>query len=147
MTHYAEYYHVVVLGAHSPEQAATTASLVWPQQGSAETYTVQVGENLSFEFDSAFPVRLVSIMARDIGLEESVTTISRLTAPELAAQFAQAAKVGQFVIDMHISLESRLLLADLQVGAEDTPESLREICQEFIRSHESPTAQQTGEAA
>src|SRR6478735_3207226 len=107
MSGYAENYHVVVMGAHNPELAATTATFVWPEENSGTTYNIEVTPQLSLEFDDAFPVRLASITTFDAGLPDSLETIAKLTTPELAAHFKAARKVGQFIIDMNMGLENR----------------------------------------
>lgn len=136
MGSYAENYHVVVMGAHNLEHTATTATFVWPEENSGTTYNVEVNPYLSLEFDGAFPVRITSMTAYDAGLSDSLQTITKLTTPELTARFESAQKVGQFILDMNVSLENRLLLASIQLASPLTPQHLKDVCREFIETNE-----------
>lgn len=135
MSSYAENYHAVVMGAHNPEQAATTATFVWAEGNSGTTYNIALDQSLSLEFDGSFPVRITSITARDAGLSRSLETIAKLTTPELSERFRTAQKVGQFILDIHVSLENRLLLARIQLESDLTSPELKLACETFIESN------------
>jgi hypothetical protein len=147
MSSYAENYHVVVMGAYSQERDSTTTTFVWPEENSGIAYNVEVNPHLSLEFDGLFAVRLTSITAHAAGLSESLDTITKLTTPELSERFSVAQKVGQFVLDMHVTLENRLFIAGIQLASPLTPQSLKDVCREFIEANERLQQRSTDEIA
>ncbi len=129
---------ITVFGEYFPNDQLTVASFVWPEENSADTYTIAPNTGLSLVLDRHFPIRLASIALHNHAPEQSVDLIGRLTSPELGQYMADAPRVGQFVLNLGISLHNRLLLAEIQAVDASTPPSVRRAVLSMLAANEAP---------
>ncbi|MDB5169617.1 MAG: hypothetical protein JWN82_13 [Candidatus Saccharibacteria bacterium] len=123
-----------VLIEHQPDDGVVRASFTWrpvlanEQEVAVDTYTIGIGKVASIELDKSVVARPIGVTVQEAGMETGTALLTRYIGTSLVERIKQASSVGFEAMEITLSPESRLAIAQLQFDDPSTPPALRRGC-------------------
>jgi hypothetical protein len=110
---------------HLPDDHLIVASLHWPIAQPEDTYTIDVGEQLSLELDKHFPVRPSHVAIHDQPKNASIIALEAFFGEAFTYAMQEAPRIGFCTLELVFTKQNRLAIAKLQIDSPSTPPLLK----------------------
>ena len=132
MSEYQPITTISVLIEHIPDDHITVGNFQWPIANPIETYNVNVSPHITFELDTAFPVRLARILIEDTADQAEQGVLSPFVGEDVGRALRTAQLFGILMLQTTLTPSNRIAFARLQRDNAATPPTIKNACEAML---------------